>query len=166
MRGWIRLGLIGTALWVAAALVGVIYLGEAPAWGEVKDKAFAEWHRDTVESETGRSLAEWDLQVRVARETCAAALAKKSILPARQAELCDISPLYAEPTTFEWIVIYLRTIGHYVVAWVLAFLLPIAVWAFFVPFGVWFIGIASVLLVLRLRGDRLRAAERPNRIIH
>lgn len=166
MRVWIRLGLIGTALWVAAAIVTVIYLGAAPSWGEVKDAAFAEWHRQTVESETGRALAEWDLQVGVARETCSAALAKKSISPQRQAELCDISPLYAEPTTFEWTVIYLRTIGSYVVAWVLAFLFPIAVWAFFVPFCVWFIGVASALLVLRLRGDRARAAERPNRIIH
>ena len=166
MRGWIRLGLIGTALWVVASIATVIYLGSAPRWGDVRNQVFAEWHRETVESETGRALAEWDLQVRVVRETCLGALAKKGISPERQAELCNVSPLYAEPSTFEWIRIYLRTVGNYVAGWLHEFLLPIAVWAFFVPFCLWFIGIAGVLLVLRLRGDRPRSAERPNRIIH
>jgi hypothetical protein len=100
------------------------------------------------------------------RETCLGALAKKGISPERQAELCNVSPLYAEPSTFEWTRIYLRTIGNYVAVWLHEFLLPIGVWAFFVPFCLWFIGIAGVLLVLRLRGDRPRSAERPNRIIH
>jgi len=164
MRGWIRLALLGTALWVAASTVYVIYLGAAPGWREIRDGVFADWHRQTVESETGRALTEWDLQVRVARETCLAARANTSISPERQAELCDISPLYAEPSTAGWIGIYLRALTNYAAVWVHEFLLPIAVWAFFVPFCVWFIGVASVLLVLRLRGDRARAAERPNRI--
>jgi hypothetical protein len=166
MRGWIRLGLGVTAFWVVTSLVTVIYLGEAPNWREVRDKAVAGWHQETVESETGRSLAEWDLQVRVARETCFAGLAKKSISAERQAELCTVSAFYAQPSKLEWAGIYLRATARYVADWFHEFLLPIAIWAFFVPFCVWFIGIAGVLLVLRLRGDRPRTAEQPNRIIH
>jgi hypothetical protein len=166
MRGWIRLGLGATALWVAASIVAVIVLGTSPNWREVRDKTIAGWHQATVESETGRSLAEWDLQVRVARETCFAGLAKKSISAERQVELCTVSPFYAEPSKIEWVGIYLRATAHYIADWFHVFLLPIAIWALFVPFCVWFIGIAGVLLVLRLRGDRPRTAERPNRIIH
>jgi hypothetical protein len=166
MRGWIRLGLVVTALWVVGAIVTVIYLGKAPTWNDVRQDVFAGWHQATVESETGRSVAEWDLQVRVARETCQASLAGKSISAERQAELCYVSPLYSEPSALGWVGIYLRAISQYAAEWLYEFLIPLAVWAFFVPFCVWFIGIASVLLVLRLRGDRLRAAERTKRIIH
>ena len=166
MRGWIRLGLVVTALWVVGAIVTVVYLGKAPTWNDVREKVFADWHQGIVESETGRSVAEWDLQVRVARETCLAALASKSISAERQAELCYVSPLYSEPSAFGWVGIYLRAILQYAAEWLHEFLIPVAVWAFFVPSCVWFIGIASVLLVLRLRGDRPHSAERPNRIIH
>jgi hypothetical protein len=166
MRGWIRLGLIVTALWVAASIVTVIYLGAAPSWREARDRAFAEWHRQIVETETGRALAEWDLQVRVERQTCFDALAKKSISAERQAELCNISPLYAQPEKLDWMGIYARAIPRYIADWFHEFLFPIAVWAFFVPFCLWFTGVAGALLVLRLRGDRPRTAERPNRLIH
>jgi hypothetical protein len=149
-----------------ASIVTVIYLGVSPNWREVRDRAFGEWHRQIVETETGRALAEWDLQVRVERQTCFDDLAKRSIAPERQAELCDISPFYAEPSRREWIGIYLRAAANYVGAWIHEFLVPIAVWAFFVPFCVWFIGAAGALLVLRLRGDRPRTVERPNRLIH
>ena len=166
MRGWIRLGLVVTALWVVGSIVTVVHLGTAPGWGEVKAKSFADWHRQTVETETGRSLAEWDLQIRVARETCLAGLARKSISPERQTELCAVSPFYAEPSRFEWIGIYLGAVANYAAAWVHEFLLPVAIWAIFVPFCVWFIAMAGALFVLRLRGDRPHSAERHNRIIH
>jgi len=165
MRGWIRVGLVLTALWVVALAVAVVYQGEAPVWRELKVKSFAQWHRETVESETGRSLADWDLQVRVARESCLAHQARKPSVG--EVDACQISPLYAKPSTVEWIGIYVDAIVQYVTDWLHVFLFPIAVWSFFVPFCIWFIGIAAALLMLRLRGDRPRQtpAQR-KRIIH
>jgi hypothetical protein len=161
MRGWIRLGLVATALWVIASTVTIIYQGKSPTWREVKAAEYADWYHHKVELGTGRSVADWDRQMAGALEVCLDAQARKPQAE-RNPEICNISLRYTEPSVLETMAIQFRAISHLMGEWLRTFVLPILLWSFFMPFSFWFVTIGGTLLVLRLRGERPHPSAQRN----
>lgn len=158
MKGWMRLGLLATALWVIASSAMIIYQGDSETWREIKAAEHADWYRAKVETGTGRSVADWERQMRDALDVCRAAQARKPEAE-RNPEICNFSLRYADPSVIERVGINFRAMSHQTGAWLRAYILPIALWSFAAPFCFWFVAIGTILLVLRLRGDRPSLSE-------
>jgi hypothetical protein len=158
MKGWMRLGLLATALWVVASSATIIYQGKSDTWREIKQAEFADWYRAKVEAGTGRSVADWERQMSSALEVCRAAQARKSEAE-RNPELCNFSLRYAEPSVTERVSINFGAASHMTASLLRAYILPILLWSFFVPFCFWFVTIGTVLLVLRLRGEQPQVSK-------
>ena len=153
MKAWIRLGLVITALWVGGSFVAIIYMGQAPNWRAIKDAAFADWQRRAVEAGTGLPFADWERQVRAALDACAGQHARTESAERGKPESCKSSTDYDAPPLMERIAIVFRSAFRYIADWCAAFLFPIAIWSFFLPFGIW-MSIVYFASFLERRGRR------------